>query len=551
MIAALSQTYSRFNLKPFRHSLIAPATSVRKPRYNHNSFSQIDRTAATSRDPLTFDTSKQLRMAAVASRKRKVAEPKRQPQKRTRRSETQNMIEDEEKENTFHGIVSRPTGRESTSDNKAKIEEHGIVKHEDVSKDLKNVPQFQAEPSEGEAQTSTRRTLRPRRSAVKLSYAESEEDAPQEKKPARASTKRTSAQKRAKKEESTEDDAEPVLEKTPRKPTKKTKDNPYGLTPGITPFPDWEGPSAANCEDVYQRLSKIHGAMKAPEKIPAPSLEVSGCGEVPSVLDALVRTRLSANTSNSNSSAAFRGLVNKFGVLKDGIGKGSVDWNNVRQAPLTTLVEAIKCGGLAQIKGKDIKTILEMVYQENTKRREAFLAEKKSGKTAEVMGAGGKTQGQKDLEILKVDDNVLSLDHIHGMEPDEAMLELIKFPGIGVKTASCVILFCLQQPSFAVDTHVHRLSRWLGWIPPNATRDQAFSHLEVRIPNHLKYGLHKQFVLHGRTCLKCRANTSEGTEEYNNADCPLDGIIDRVGKRKSSGKSSGSKKKALKDEDSD
>ncbi|KAF4975964.1 hypothetical protein FZEAL_7316 [Fusarium zealandicum] len=401
-----------------------------------------------------------------------------------------------------------------------------------------------ASPSK-DTESGARRPLRPRRSAAKSSYAESD-DEPQTKTPTKKSGKQSTVKKEVKDEDK---DPDVALETPARKPTGKTKANPYGLTPGITPFPDWEAPSAAECEEVYRRLAKVHGQCKAPDKIPAPSLEVSGCGEVPSVLDALVRTRLSANTSNRNSSAAFRGLVATFGTVDHGIGKGSVDWNKVRTAPLPKIVEAIKTGGLAQVKGKDIKAILETVHEENTRRREAFFQEKKTGKSAGVVGAEGKTQGQKDLEILKMEQDILSLDHIHGMQPDEAMQTLTKFPGIGVKTASCVILFCLQQPSFAVDTHVHRLSGWLKWVPPKATRDQTFSHLEVRIPNHLKYGLHKLFVQHGRSCVRCRANTSEGSEEWHKAECPLDGLVERLGKRQYAGKPAASKKKQIKDEE--
>ncbi|KAF5656463.1 amidophosphoribosyltransferase [Fusarium heterosporum] len=419
------------------------------------------------------------------------------------------------------------------------------VKLEDASPEVTPNIKTLNPPSPEEPESTTRRSLRPRRSAAKSSYFESDDESG-----AKLQIKKSSKTSPVKKEIKDEEvDVDVAMEAPVRKTVKKTKTNPYGLTPGITPFPEWEAPSAEECEEAYRLLAKVHGEAKAPEKIPAPSLEVSGCGEVPSVLDALIRTRLSANTSNRNSSAAFRGLVSTFGTVDKGIGKGSVDWNKVRTAPLPTIVESIKTGGLAQVKGKDIKAILELVYEENTKRREAFMQEKNGGKSSDIVGADGKTQGQKDLEILKTDQEILSLDHIHGMAPDEAMQTLTKFPGIGVKTASCVILFCLQQPSFAVDTHVHRISGWLKWIPPKATRDQAFSHLEVRIPNHLKYGLHKLFVEHGRSCIRCRANTSEGSEEWIKSKCPVDGLMERTGKRQVGGK--GGSKKQTKEEDTD
>ncbi|UZP37586.1 hypothetical protein NXS19_005402 [Fusarium pseudograminearum] len=402
------------------------------------------------------------------------------------------------------------------------------IKVEEVSSEAPPSTKALNPPSPQETKPVTRRTLRPRQTAAKSSYFESDEES-STKPQAKRSSKSSSIKQEVKDED---EDANVTMGAPVRKTAKKTKENPYGLTPGITPFPEWEAPSEEDCDEAYRRLAKIHGEANAPEKIPAPSLEVSGCGEVPSVLDALIRTRLSANTSNRNSSAAFRGLVSTFGTIDKGIGKGSVDWNKVRTAPLPTIVESIKTGGLSQVKGKDIKTILELVYEENTKRREAFLEEKSGGKATGLTGA----------------EEILSLDHIHGMVPDEAMQTLTKFPGIGVKTASCVILFCLQQPSFAVDTHVHRISGWLKWMPPKATRDQTFSHLEVRIPDHLKYGLHKLFVQHGRSCIRCRANTSEGSEEWNKSECPLDELMERTGKRQYGGKA-GSKEAKVEDSD--
>jgi endonuclease III len=490
-------------------------------------------------------------MAARTLRKRRVASREETPvKKRKTGMKAKDQVKDEYLDELPHNmgpvraprkdiktIPTPPEDLKETSDltKTAKVEETSPAAKSSIKAVDTDSPQVK--------EFTTRRSLRPRKSAARSLYFESDDETIT-KLQAKDPNKPSSIKKEVK-----DDDLEVAREALVRKTAKKTKENPYGLTPGITPFPEWNAPSAEECEEVYRRLAKVHGEAKAPEKIPAPSLEVSGCGEVPSVLDALIRTRLSANTSNRNSSAAFRGLVTTFGTVDKGIGKGSVDWNKVRIAPLPTIVESIKTGGLAQVKGKDIKAILELVHEENTKRREAFMQEKKGGNSSGIAGADNKTQGQKDLEILKTDQEILSLDHIHGMAPDEAMQTLTKFPGIGVKTASCVILFCLQQPSFAVDTHVHRISGWLKWIPPKATRDQTFSHLEVRIPNHLKYGLHKLFVQHGRSCIRCRANTSEGSEEWNKSKCPLDGLMERTGKRQYGGKAG--LKKQLKEEDSD
>ncbi|KAF1835987.1 base excision DNA repair protein [Decorospora gaudefroyi] len=336
---------------------------------------------------------------------------------------------------------------------------------------------------------------------------------------------------------------------TNESPSKKSKakNGGYGLTPGQTPYPSYPHPTAEECEEVTRILSEVHGHVQAPKTIPAPSLEVSGCGEVPSVLDALIRTRLSAATSGTNSSRAFAGLVAKFGILKEGIGKGSVDWNKVRQADQKEIFEAIKSGGLADVKSKDIKKILQMVWEENQARREELLSS-----SDKAPGSANEAEGEKHAEIEKAEQNIVTLDHLHLLSSDDAFNALTKYPGIGPKTASCVLLFCLQRPSFAVDTHVFRLCKWLGWVPSpgdpaglapgskgafaGPTRNSTYAHCEVRIPDHLKYPLHQLFIKHGKTCPRCRAITGESSEGWDEG-CPIDHLVKRSGGRKEAGAS--------------
>ncbi|KAJ3577755.1 hypothetical protein NPX13_g2811 [Xylaria arbuscula] len=320
------------------------------------------------------------------------------------------------------------------------------------------------------------------------------------------------------------------LSEKPKRVPRKTKDNPYGLTPGRSPFPDWQAPSPSQCEEVYQILADIHGEIKQPATIPAPSLEVAGCGEVPSVLDALLRTLLSGAVTFSGADSMVKAIIQKYGIVDDELAAGSINWNKVRLSSVEELEETIHIGGLAKRKSTHIKGILDLVYQDNHQRREAYLTEKATGVPANVYGAAQKTQSQKDLEILKTERNILSLDHLHGLSSDEAMKQFTKFPGIGVKTAACVILFCLQQPCFAVDTHVHRFSRWLGWTPAKADENDTFSHLEVRCPDHLKYSLHQLFIHHGKHCGRCKMSTVEGTKDWEAIVCPIDHLLTR-GKR--------------------
>ncbi|KAJ6150326.1 DNA glycosylase [Penicillium samsonianum] len=333
---------------------------------------------------------------------------------------------------------------------------------------------------------------------------------------------------------------EPKMQTTPT--GRKPKKNTYGLTPGISPFPELVRPTAEECEDVNQLLSSIHGVVTAPATIPEPSLTVTGCGEVPSVLDALIRTLLSGATTGNNAARAFGGLVQRFGILSEGIGKGSVNWDAVRQATVKDVFEAIKSGGLADIKSKNLKAILDIVHEDNQARR-ATLLDSESKKDSMSKLVPEKAEKDKKYEIACADQNFLSLNHLHNLTTEEAMTDLIKYPGIGPKTAACVILFCLQRPCFAVDTHIFRLCRWLGWIPACSNEVTAFSHLEVRIPDHLKYSLHQLFIRHGKTCPRCRAATGESSAGWEDG-CVIDHLLTRDGKRKGNGLAVVSKKKA-------
>ena len=350
-----------------------------------------------------------------------------------------------------------------------------------------------------------------------------------------ASTQPKKRAKRSSKIEAAEavkEEADVKIEDASPKKTPKKKDN-YGLTPGITPYPDYPRPTAEECSEAVRLLENVHGHIEAPKAIPPPSLDYSGCGEVPSVLDALVRTRLSANTTNKNSSTAFQGLVARFGTLTEGVGKGSVDWDAVRRAPQKDVFKAIERGGLADRKSKDIQAILQMAYEENQERKAAL-----TDPSDDPAGADTEPESEKQEEINKANKNIISLDHLHLLSTDDAINKMLTFPGIGPKTASCVALFCLQRPSFAVDTHVFRLCQYLGWVPksvkkgqPKVDRNTTYSHCDVRIPDDLKYPLHQLLIKHGKTCGRCRAVTGQTSASWEDG-CPIEHLVKRHGAKK-------------------
>ncbi|KAK5654372.1 hypothetical protein OQA88_7281 [Cercophora sp. LCS_1] len=369
-----------------------------------------------------------------------------------------------------------------------------------------------------------------------------------------------------------------VFRKTGRKITASTRpldpdfrimvkrgDNPYGLTPGYTPYIYRSVPTPEACEEVYNRLAEMHGECKAPEKMPAASLEVAGCGEVPCVLDALLRTLISGNTLMARADEAIKSLAKRYGLRTVGSGKGSINWDKVRLSSHEELAQVIRVAGDGPKRGRFIKKILDTVYRENimahftpattvaggletsadTHNTEVDIGEN----IAAVMQGRESTEdnsgffAEVNAVVSTIIDQVvalvsspasdqpdlLSLDYMHKMTKDEAMSKFVSFPGIGIKTAACVTLFCLQIPCFAVDTHVHRFCGWLGWTPIKADPDNCFRHGDFMVPDHLKYGLHQLFIRHGQLCHKCRKVTRPGTQEWNEAPpCPLEDLLTRT-----------------------
>lgn len=168
----------------------------------------------------------------------------------------------------------------------------------------------------------------------------------------------------------------------------------------------------------------------------------------------LVMTILSQHTSDINSDRAFRSLQAAF-----------PHWQAVIEAPTPAVVTAIRSGGLANQKAPRIQQALRQIWQQN---------------------------GSFDL------------NHLATWPVAEARAWLMQLPGVGAKTASIVLLFSLQRPAFAVDTHVHRLSRRLGLAPAGATPARVMHTIEQLAPADWLYPLHLNLIRHGRAVCKAR-----------------------------------------------
>ncbi|KAK8040072.1 hypothetical protein PG993_008483 [Apiospora rasikravindrae] len=235
----------------------------------------------------------------------------------------------------------------------------------------------------------------------------------------------------------------------------------YTQFANASPFPDYAHPTPDECKLAHRILASLHGEKKRPtEPLTKAPANRAGCGDAPSVLDALVRTVLSQNTSDRNSARAKLSMDAVYG--------GSDKWDAIVAGGQQKLEKTILSGGLAANKSRTILRVLEQAH--------ARYGE-------------------------------YSLDHLFERSDEEAMGEMLGFQGVGPKTASCVLLFCLKRESFAVDTHVYRLTGLLGWLPKNkkCSREQAQAHLDARVPDEDKYGLHVLLIRHGKACAECKA----------------------------------------------
>ena len=165
-------------------------------------------------------------------------------------------------------------------------------------------------------------------------------------------------------------------------------------------------------------------------------------------VDELISTILSQNTNDANRDRAFASLRQRYGT-----------WELLRDAEAGSVIEAIRPAGLANQKGPRIQQVLREI-------------------TAE--------RGSLDLGFLS------------GMPLQEARTWLMKFKGVGPKTAAIVLCFSLGRPAFPVDTHIYRVTGRIGLRPEKMTVEEAHPHLESLFPPETYYAAHLNLIRLGR-----------------------------------------------------
>jgi endonuclease-3 len=207
-------------------------------------------------------------------------------------------------------------------------------------------------------------------------------------------------------------------------------------------------------QQVYARLLEFYGLPEWRDPLPA--------------LDELVSTILSQNTNDNNRDAAFQSLRRRFPT-----------WEAVRDAPAPEVIDAVRTAGLANQKGPRIQQVLRQI-------------------TAE--------RGALDLSFLA------------GLPAEEARAWLLRFNGVGPKTAAIVLQFSLGTPAFPVDTHIYRVSGRIGLRPANISVEQAHELLSAEFAPETYGPAHLNLIRHGREICQARRPLCER--------CPITDLCD-------------------------
>jgi len=200
---------------------------------------------------------------------------------------------------------------------------------------------------------------------------------------------------------------------------------------------------AATVEDLrakaminYERLMALHGAHPL-----VPRRQP---------MHELISTILSHRTTQQNEAQAYDNMWKRFG-----------SWEAIRDAPVDELTRALEPANFPDVKAPYIQGVLRKIYDE---------------------------RGE------------FSIDFLRDLPAEEGLAWLMELPGVGIKTASLVLLFCFAKPVLPVDTHVHRVSQRIGLIGPKVNPTAAHPLLLALLPPdpYVLFNFHINNLLHGQ-----------------------------------------------------
>ena len=207
-------------------------------------------------------------------------------------------------------------------------------------------------------------------------------------------------------------------------------------------------------------IGEVHFRLIGQYGIPSPK-------PVLAPLDELIKTILSQNTTDKNSHRAFAALKGSFN-----------NWDELLNAPDGDVIELIRIGGLAKTKTGYIKNVLKKLLER---------------------------------------DGAFDFNFLNDMSDDSALDYLIDLPGVGAKTAHCVLAFSLGRDVFPVDTHVLRLSKRWELLPQKTDMTRAHKLWAEMAPPGQSYPLHMNIIRHGRTI--CHARNPACPDCFLRRDC--------------------------------
>jgi endonuclease-3 len=214
------------------------------------------------------------------------------------------------------------------------------------------------------------------------------------------------------------------------------------LAPDVVTIPRdlWRAPGRARVARIREKLRDVYGVPLAPPH------------EDP--LAELVLTVLSQSTNDRNRDVAFLRLRERF-----------ASWEEVGAAPVTEVEEAIRPGGISKVKSQRIHDILAAIEDTN------------------------KIAGSLELGWMRDAPVVESRDW------------LCELPGVGRKTAACVLLFAYGLRDVPVDTHVSRVGMRLHLLRPGAPFEELHDAMLALTPPGAELEFHVNLLRHGRrTC---------------------------------------------------
>jgi endonuclease-3 len=235
-------------------------------------------------------------------------------------------------------------------------------------------------------------------------------------------------------------------------------------TPAKRRSPPWKPPSRARVLRVRDRLREVYGVpLMAPHRHP---------------IAELVLTVLSQSTNDRNRDVAFLRLRTRF-----------PSWEAVRDAPVAKIEEAIRPGGISKVKSVRIQAILRAISDD-----------------------------PRDPP------HELSLDWLPRAPLSEARDYLVALPGVGRKTAACVLLFSYGLRDVPVDTHVSRVGSRLHLLEPGAPFERLHDQMLALTPPEHELELHVNLLRHGRRT--CHARSPECRDCALARMCPSRALFD-------------------------